>query len=82
MPSAFFEDLGIKYTGPVDGHDETALEFALTRAREYADPVIVHVITQKGRGYTPAENNVADRFHAVGRIHPETGLPMVPERFG
>ena len=82
VPSAFFEDLGIKYTGPVDGHDETALEFALTRAREYADPVIVHVITQKGRGYTPAENHVADRFHAVGRIHPETGLPVVPERFG
>ena len=82
VPSAFFEDLGIKYTGPVDGHDETALEFALTRAREYADPVIVHIITQKGRGYTPAENHVADRFHAVGRIHPETGLPVVPERFG
>ena len=82
VPSAFFEDLGIKYTGPVDGHDETALEFALTRAREYADPVIVHVITQKGRGYTPAENHVADSFHAVGRIHPETGLPVVPERFG
>ena len=82
VPSAFFEDLGIKYTGPVDGHDETALEFALTRAREYADPVIVHVITQKGRGYTPAEKDVADRFHAVGRIHPETGLPIVPSRFG
>ena len=82
VPSAFFEDLGIKYTGPVDGHDETALEFALTRAREYAEPVIVHVITQKGRGYTPAEEDMADRFHAVGRIHPETGLPVVPERFG
>ncbi|MFC2624767.1 MULTISPECIES: 1-deoxy-D-xylulose-5-phosphate synthase [Actinomycetes] len=82
VPSAFFEDLGIKYTGPVDGHDETALEFALTRAREYAEPVIVHVITQKGRGYTPAEEDVADRFHAVGRIHPETGLPIVPSRFG
>ena len=82
VPSAFFEDLGIKYTGPVDGHDETALEFALTRAREYADPVIVHVITEKGRGYTPAEEDVVDRFHAVGRIHPETGLPIVPSRFG
>lgn len=82
VPSAFFEDLGIKYTGPVDGHDETALEFALTRARDYAEPVIVHVITQKGRGYTPAEEDVADRFHAVGRIHPETGLPIVPSRFG
>ncbi|MDO4242556.1 MAG: 1-deoxy-D-xylulose-5-phosphate synthase [Actinomyces sp.] len=82
VPSAFFEDLGIKYTGPVDGHDITALEFALTRAREYAEPVIVHVITQKGRGFTPAENDVADRFHAVGRIHPETGLPVVASRFG
>ncbi|WP_257210788.1 1-deoxy-D-xylulose-5-phosphate synthase [Actinomyces ruminis] len=82
VPSAFFEDLGIKYTGPVDGHDETAVEFALTRAREYAEPVIVHVITEKGRGYTPAEEDAADRFHAVGRIHPETGLPVVPSRFG
>ncbi|ARD41609.1 1-deoxy-D-xylulose-5-phosphate synthase [Actinomyces gaoshouyii] len=82
VPSAFFEDLGIKYTGPVDGHDITALEFALTRAREYSEPVIVHVITEKGRGYTPAEEDVADRFHAVGRIHPETGLPVVPSAFG
>lgn len=82
VPSAFFEDLGIKYTGPVDGHDITALEFALTRARDYVEPVIVHVITQKGRGYTPAEEDLADRFHAVGRIHPETGLPVVPSRFG
>mgnify|MGYP000953760962 FL=1 len=82
VPSAFFEDLGIKYTGPVDGHDITAVEFALTRAREYAEPVIVHVITEKGRGYTPAEEHVPDRFHAVGRIHPETGLPVVAERFG
>ena len=82
VPSAFFEDLGIKYTGPVDGHDITALEFALTRAREYSEPVIVHVITAKGRGYTPAEEHNGDRFHAVGRIHPETGLPVVAERFG
>ncbi|MBF0695850.1 1-deoxy-D-xylulose-5-phosphate synthase [Actinomyces bowdenii] len=82
VPSAFFEDLGIKYTGPVDGHDITALEFALTRAREYSQPVIVHVITAKGRGYTPAEEHNGDRFHAVGRIHPETGLPVVAERFG
>ena len=82
VPSAFFEDLGIKYTGPVDGHDITAVEFALTRAREYAEPVIVHVITEKGHGYTPAEEHVPDRFHAVGKIHPETGLPVVAERFG
>ena len=82
VPSAFFEDLGVKYTGPVDGHDITAIEFALTRAREYAEPVIVHVITEKGRGYTPAEEHGPDRFHAVGQIHPETGLPVVAERFG
>ena len=82
VPSAIFEDLGIKYTGPVDGHDITAIEFALTRAREYAEPVIVHVITEKGHGYTPAEEHVPDRFHAVGKIHPETGLPVVAERFG
>ena len=82
VPSAFFEDLGIKYTGPVDGHDITAIEFALTRAREYAEPVIVHVITEKGHGYTPAEEHVPDRFHAVGKIHPETGLPVGAERFG
>ena len=68
--------------GPVDGHDITAIEFALTRAREYAEPVIVHVITEKGRGYTPAEEHGPDRFHAVGQIHPETGLPVVAERFG
>ncbi|WP_083090274.1 1-deoxy-D-xylulose-5-phosphate synthase [Actinomyces vulturis] len=82
VPSAFFEDLGIKYTGPIDGHDEEAVEAALRRAREYESPVIVHVITQKGRGYTPAEEDSADRFHAVGKIHPETGLPVVPSRFG
>ncbi|MDO4792088.1 MAG: 1-deoxy-D-xylulose-5-phosphate synthase [Buchananella hordeovulneris] len=81
-PQVMFEDLGIKYVGPVDGHDITELEFALTRAREYGKPVIVHVITEKGRGYTPAEEDVVDRFHAVGVIHPETGLPVAPSRFG
>ncbi|OKL52477.1 1-deoxy-D-xylulose-5-phosphate synthase [Buchananella hordeovulneris] len=82
VPGALFEGLGIKYTGPVDGHDITALEFTLARAKEYRRPVIVHVITEKGRGYTPAEEDVADRFHAVGVIHPETGLPVTPSRFG
>ncbi|WP_371174076.1 1-deoxy-D-xylulose-5-phosphate synthase [Buchananella felis] len=81
-PQVMFEDLGIKYLGPVDGHDITEMEFALTRAREYGKPVIVHVITEKGRGYTPAEEDVVDRFHAVGVIHPETGLPVAPSRFG
>jgi 1-deoxy-D-xylulose-5-phosphate synthase len=82
MPHGLFEDLGIKYIGPVDGHDEVALERALQRARDFAAPVIVHAITEKGRGYVPAEQDVADRFHAVGRIHPETGLPVAPSRFG
>ncbi len=81
-PQGLFEDLGIKYVGPVDGHDLPAVEHALGRARDFGGPVIVHVITEKGRGYTPAETDVADRFHAVGVIHPETGLPVAPARFG
>lgn len=81
-PQVMFEDLGLKYLGPFDGHDEVALETALARARSLHHPVIVHVITEKGRGYTPAEEDIADRFHAVGRIHPETGLPVSPARFG
>ena len=81
-PQGMFEDLGLKYVGPVDGHDEPAVERALRRARGYAGPVIVHVITEKGRGYTPAEEDIADRFHSVGKIHPETGLPVAPSRFG
>ncbi|ACQ80213.1 deoxyxylulose-5-phosphate synthase [Beutenbergia cavernae DSM 12333] len=81
-PQGLFEDLGIKYVGPVDGHDRVMVEHALRRAKAFDGPVIVHVITEKGRGYTPAEEDVADRFHAVGKIHPETGLPVAPSRFG
>jgi 1-deoxy-D-xylulose-5-phosphate synthase len=75
-PQGMFEDLGLKYLGPVDGHDEQAIESALRRARAFGGPVLVHVITQKGRGYAPACENEADRFHAVGVINPETGLPF------
>ena len=82
VPQGMFEDLGIKYVGPVDGHDIRAVERSLRAAKDFGGPVIVHVITEKGRGYTPAEQDVADRFHAVGRIHPETGLPLAPSRFG
>ncbi|WP_448060166.1 1-deoxy-D-xylulose-5-phosphate synthase [Cellulomonas hominis] len=81
-PQGMFEDLGIKYVGPVDGHDAAAMEWALKRARSFGGPVIVHAITEKGRGYTPAEQDMSDRFHAVGQIHPETGLPLAPSRFG
>jgi 1-deoxy-D-xylulose-5-phosphate synthase len=71
-----FEDLGLKYIGPVDGHDEPALEAALRKARAFGGPVLVHVLTQKGRGYDPAITDEADQFHAVGVINPETGLPL------
>lgn len=75
-PQGMFEDLGLKYIGPVDGHDESELEFALTRARDFDGPVIVHAITHKGHGYAPAEEDEADRFHGVGIIDPETGKPL------
>ncbi|MGN6089259.1 MAG: 1-deoxy-D-xylulose-5-phosphate synthase, partial [Actinomycetales bacterium] len=75
-PQGLFEDLGLKYLGPVDGHDVEALEHAFARARRYDGPVIVHAITRKGLGYAPAEQDEADQFHAVGVIHPETGLPL------
>jgi len=81
-PQGMFEDLGLKYMGPVDGHDLAQLEAALIHAKGFAGPVIVHVVTEKGRGYEPAENDIADRFHAVGKIHPETGLPVEPSKFG
>lgn len=75
-PQGLFEDLGLKYLGPIDGHDEAALESALRRARSFRAPVLVHVLTKKGRGYAHARNHEADRFHAVDRINPETGLPL------
>ena len=75
-PQGMFEDLGIKYIGPVDGHDLVELEFALTRARDFSGPVIVHAITHKGHGYAPAEQDEADRFHGVGVIDPDTGKAL------
>ncbi|WGW14019.1 1-deoxy-D-xylulose-5-phosphate synthase [Saxibacter everestensis] len=72
-PQGLFEDLGLKYIGPVDGHDLAALEKALHQAKSYAGPVIVHALTEKGRGYAPALADAADQFHAVGIIDPETG---------
>lgn len=64
-PQAMFEDLGIKYVGPVDGHDQTAVESALRRARAFGAPVIVHAVTRKGYGYRPAEDDEADCLHQV-----------------
>jgi 1-deoxy-D-xylulose-5-phosphate synthase len=70
---ALYSNLDIKYIGPIHGHDLRAMEEALLQAKRYAQPVIVHAITEKGRGYEPALSDVADQFHAVGQIDPETG---------
>jgi 1-deoxy-D-xylulose-5-phosphate synthase len=70
---ALYSNLDIKYLGPVDGHDLQAMEAALRQAKHYGAPVIVHAITEKGRGYEPALQDAADQFHAVGQIDPETG---------
>ncbi|MGD8149761.1 1-deoxy-D-xylulose-5-phosphate synthase [Ornithinimicrobium sp. Y1694] len=75
-PQGMFEDLGLKYLGPVDGHDTEAMETALRRAHDFGGVVLVHAITEKGHGYDPATADEADRFHAVGKINPETGLPL------
>lgn len=74
-PQGIFEDLGMKYIGPIDGHDLNAVENALNQAKNYAGPVIVHAMTDKGRGYAPARADAADQFHAVGIIDPATGRP-------
>jgi 1-deoxy-D-xylulose-5-phosphate synthase len=73
-PQVMFTDLGIKYVGPIDGHDEHAVENALRHARGFNAPVIVHVVTRKGMGYPPAENDEAELMHACGVIDPRTGL--------
>jgi 1-deoxy-D-xylulose-5-phosphate synthase len=73
-PQAMFTDLGLKYVGPIDGHDEHAVENALRHARGFNAPVIVHVVTRKGMGYGPAEADEAEQMHACGVIDPATGL--------
>ena len=72
-PKGIFPNLDLKYIGPVNGHDMNAMEEALKQAKKYANPVIVHAITQKGKGYEPAVTDEADQFHAVGQIDPDTG---------
>ena len=75
-PQGMFEDLGLKYVGPIDGHDIVAMERAFAQAREFGEPVLVHVITEKGRGHKPAVADEAEKFHAVGVVDPETGTPL------
>lgn len=74
-PQGLFEDLGLKYLGPVDGHDRAAVEAALKAARRFGGPVIVHCVTEKGRGYGQAERDEADRLHGPGPFDPRTGEP-------
>ncbi|HWI32405.1 MAG TPA: 1-deoxy-D-xylulose-5-phosphate synthase [Microbacterium sp.] len=78
--AALYSNLDIKYLGPIDGHDLEALLETLELAKSYGAPVIVHTITEKGRGYQPARDDEADQFHAVGRIDPETGGPLSASR--
>ena len=75
-PQGMFEDLGFKYLGPIDGHDIAAMEKTLQIAKEFGSPVIVHAITEKGRGYTPAIEDMAEKFHAVGIVDSVTGKPL------
>ncbi len=74
--AALYSNLDIKYLGPVDGHDLPALIETLELAKDFGAPVIVHAITEKGRGYEPARNDEADQFHAVGKIDPLSGAPV------
>ncbi len=75
-PQGMFSDLGMKYVGPIDGHDITAVERGLTLAKQFNGPVIVHVLTTKGRGFKAAEEHDEDHFHSVGRINELTGEPL------
>jgi 1-deoxy-D-xylulose-5-phosphate synthase len=75
-PQGMFEDLGLKYLGPIDGHDIAAMERALRQAKDYGAPILVHAITEKGKGHQPAVADEAEKFHAVGVIDPESGEPL------
>ena len=75
-PQGMFEDLGLKYMGPIDGHDIAAMEKALQKAKAFGEPVLIHAITEKGRGHKPAMDDEAEKFHAVGIVDPETGASL------
>ncbi len=75
-PQGLFEDLGLKYLGPVDGHDVEALDASFALARGFDGPVIVHCVTRKGYGYAPAENDQADQMHQSRGFDPETGVAL------
>jgi 1-deoxy-D-xylulose-5-phosphate synthase len=81
-PQGMFEDLGLKYIGPVDGHDMATMESALERAKSFGGPVIVHAVTRKGNGYAPAENHEADQMHQTDPMDPLTGAPTSVKKLG
>lgn len=72
LPNMFFEDLGFRYLGPIDGHDIEKLEELLKKTKDLEGPILVHVVTKKGKGYKPAEEN-PDRFHSAAHFDIETG---------
>lgn len=82
IPHEMFPELGLKYIGPVDGHDLTQVENALRYAKDYGGPVIVHTVTQKGKGFDPAEQDEADQMHSTGVIDPITGESMAKKTEG
>ena len=82
LPTEMFTDLGLKYIGSVDGHDIRQMENALRYAKDYGEPVIVHAVTAKGKGFEPAEKNEADLMHATGVIDPITGEPVEKKAVG
>jgi 1-deoxy-D-xylulose-5-phosphate synthase len=81
-PQELFADLGLKYLGPVDGHDLAAMEAALRRARDFEGTVIVHAVTRKGYGYPPAENDEVEQMHSPATFDPATGAPVGPSKAG
>ncbi len=79
IPKMFFEDIGFKYLGPIDGHNMEDMELIFKRAKELDEPVLIHVLTKKGKGYEPAEN-MPDKFHATSSFDIETGMPLKPKK--
>ncbi|WP_080794671.1 1-deoxy-D-xylulose-5-phosphate synthase [Corynebacterium pacaense] len=82
IPTEMFPELGMKYVGPVDGHNQKALENALRYAHDYEGPIIVHVVTEKGRGYAPAEQDLDELMHSTGVMDPATGAPVAASKPG
>ncbi|AWB81781.1 1-deoxy-D-xylulose-5-phosphate synthase [Corynebacterium yudongzhengii] len=82
IPTEMFADLGLKYVGPISGHDLSALIEAFEYAQDYDGPIIVHAVTEKGHGFAPAVNNLADQMHSTGSIDPVTGTPKKSSKPG